>query len=113
MNDPERDTNMNTSRTTEILYMIGGAVIGYLVGGLLSYWFQPGLLRMAVSPVDYFNHIFPLLLTGRGTDPQGRQLLELLPTAYWTAAICAAVGVFVGRYVFQRSTSGVRAANKA
>ena len=49
MNDPERDTNMNTSRTTEILYMIGGAVIGYLVGGLLSYWFQPGLLRMAVK----------------------------------------------------------------
>jgi hypothetical protein len=52
-----------------VLRMAGGMAIGVCAGVLISYWFQPGALRLAVSLPDYLGQTVPMFFTASTYGP--------------------------------------------
>ncbi|MDP1586452.1 MAG: hypothetical protein Q8M07_01810 [Prosthecobacter sp.] len=80
------------SRATRFIMM--GGTAGAILGVVLSYWLQPGILRMVVSLPQYFK----VLLSESGS--------ELAGTAITSIVIFTAIGGYCGYWVSrQRQTS--------
>lgn len=52
-----------------IIYGLLLGVLGFAAGLPLSYWFQPGLLRMVVSFPEYTRQVLSGLTEANGKDP--------------------------------------------
>ena len=72
---------------------------GLVAGIIISYWIQPGFVRMTLGLPEYLQKIIPLLFSPKPADVPQEILTNFLA--------CAVLGIFVGAitaYVVSRRT---------
>lgn len=74
-----------------------GATIGFFAGYILSYWFQPGLLRMATPLPDYIGESLKAISGGGAFTEDGEKIIN---TIMLTAAITSALGAAAGSILY-------------
>jgi hypothetical protein len=101
----KRLTGTSGARTSLPLFVIGWALGGLILGIPMSYWFQPGALRMFVSLPDYLTNLGDAL-GGAGELNSGAE--KVLNTLLFTTIVCAALGGTLGYLLYvQRSKAQV------
>ena len=75
-------------------YRMFGAIVGAILGGILSYWLQAGIVRAAFSLGAYLAEL-PKICQDKGFGDGATR------TVWLAIIICAAIGMYVGNRLYQ------------